>query len=40
MNDLVCKTDECDNVVTCDEEATAVTRSYCCATIGTSSSCN
>ena len=37
MNDLVCKTDDCDNVVTCDEGVIAVTCSMCCATIGTSS---
>ncbi len=38
MNDLVCKNDDCNTVVTCDEEATAVTCSYCCATLGMCSS--
>ncbi len=38
MIDLVCKTDDCDTVVTCDEGATAVTCSYCCATLGMCSS--
>ena len=34
MIELVCKTDECDNVVTTEGEVTAVTCSYCCATLG------
>jgi len=38
MIDLVCKTDDCDTVVTCEEPATAVTCSYCCATLGMCSS--
>ena len=37
MNDLVCKSDDCDSVVTCDEGVTSVTCSYCCATMGISS---
>ncbi len=40
MVDLVCKTDDCDTVVSCDEGVSAVTCSMCCATIGTSSSDN
>ena len=34
MNELVCRNDDCDNVVVCEEEATAVSCSYCCATLG------
>jgi len=40
MIDLICKTDDCDSVVTCDEGVIAVTCSNCCAHIGTSSSDN
>ena len=35
MNDLVCKTDDCSTIVTCEEGVSAVTCHYCCATIGT-----
>ena len=31
MIDLICKTDDCDSVVTCDEGVIAVTCSNCCA---------
>ncbi len=34
MNELVCKTENCDETVLCDEGVTAVTCSYCCATNG------
>ena len=34
MNVLECKTEECNETVTCEEEVTAVTCSLCCATIG------
>ena len=34
MNELVCKTDECEEVVTCDEDVVSVTCWHCCATIG------
>jgi len=36
MNELVCKTDDCDSVVNCDEGVIAITCSMCCATIGSS----
>jgi len=39
MSDLVCKSTDCDNVVTCEEGVSSVTCGYCCATIGTST-CN
>ena len=35
MNELVCKTDDCDTIVTCEENIVAVTCHMCCATIGT-----
>ena len=34
MNELVCRNNDCENVVMCDEEATAVSCSYCNATLG------
>ena len=34
MNELECKTEDCSEVVTCDEDVSAVTCSMCCATIG------
>ncbi len=34
MNELVCRNDDCNEVVVCEEEITAVTCSYCCATLG------
>ena len=37
MNDLICKSDDCESVVSCEEGVSSVTCSYCCATIGTSS---
>ena len=37
MIEVVCKTDDCEGVVVCEEEVTAVTCSYCCATLGMSS---
>jgi len=36
MNDLVCKSDDCDVVVEVETGVSAVTCSMCCATIGTS----
>ena len=36
MNDLVCKSEDCDVVVECETGVVAVTCSACCATIGTS----
>jgi len=36
MNDLVCKSEDCDVVVECEADVIAVTCSACCATIGTS----
>jgi hypothetical protein len=35
MIDINCKTEDCNNFVTCeDEDVMAVTCSFCCATIG------
>ena len=34
MNDLECKSDDCSNIVACEDHVTAVTCSYCCATMG------
>ena len=34
MNELVCRNDDCNEIVMCDEEATAVSCSYCNATLG------
>ena len=35
MVDINCKTEDCMNFVTCeDENVTSVTCSYCCATMG------
>ena len=34
MNELECKTEECNEVVICEEGVVAVTCNYCCATIG------
>jgi hypothetical protein len=35
MVDINCKTEDCSNFVTCeDETVTSVTCSYCCATMG------
>ena len=35
MNELVCKTDDCDTIVTCEAGVAAITCHYCCANIGT-----
>ena len=34
MNNLICRKDECDNVVECDVDIIAITCSECCATLG------
>ena len=34
MNVLECKTENCNEIVMCDEEVVAVTCYICCATIG------
>ena len=34
MNELECKSENCEEVVTVEKEVAAVTCSYCCATIG------
>ena len=36
MNELVCRTDSCENVVSCEPEVSGITCSTCCALIGTS----
>ena len=37
MVDINCKTEDCNNFVTCEDEGvTKVTCSYCCATMGVS----
>ena len=36
MNELECKSENCNETVTCDEDVIAVTCSMCCATIGCS----
>ena len=38
MNELECRNENCEEVVTCDEGVVGVTCSYCCATLGIS--CN
>ena len=34
MNNLICRKDECDNVVECDVDTIAITCNECCATLG------
>ena len=34
MNNLICRKDECDNVVECDVDVVAITCSECCASLG------
>ena len=34
MNELECSSNECGNVVPCDEGVIGVTCGYCCATLG------
>ena len=36
MNELECRSENCENVVCCDEGVVAVTCYYCCATFGVS----
>jgi len=35
MSKLTCKTENCNEVVICEEDVVAVTCHYCCAVIGT-----
>ena len=34
MNNLICRKNECDNIVECDIDVVAITCSECCATLG------
>ncbi len=34
MNNLICRKNECDNIVECDVDVIAITCSDCCATLG------
>ena len=34
MNELECKTENCNEVVTCEEGVVSVTCSYCCVSVG------
>ena len=34
MNELTCRNQNCEEIVTCDEEVVAVTCSHCCVTVG------
>ena len=36
MNELECRSENCENVVCCDEGVISVTCGYCCATLGVS----
>ena len=39
MIDMNCKTEDCINFVTCEEDVVSVRCSYCCATMGVNVSC-
>jgi len=34
MNNLICRKDECDNMVECDVDVVAITCSDCCVELG------
>ena len=34
MNELECRNENCENVMSCDEGVVNVTCNYCCATMG------
>ena len=35
MNELICKNEDCNETLMCDEDVVVVTCHYCCAVIGT-----